>query len=111
MSKSNWNRRSSKVIQMNPGDYWVSGGPRDAPMLQDGDRVRLKVQQIKRRKNWPRMNEKYKEFIEGSKDKIFTVKLKDGAVRGVSYRLATLVEEPMWYFWQEDLMLVKDEEE
>jgi len=78
----------------------VSGGK--APVIQDGDRVKLNVDKIVSRKTYNDLNEQYRNFVEVSSDKVFTAKNVSAHKNIVS-----LVEAPKWYFWAGDLIRVE----
>lgn len=68
--------------------------------FQEGDKVKLDVEKIKRRKDYDKMNPKYKEFVESNVDTIFTAHLERET-------LISLKEQPEWLFWSGSLIKVK----
>lgn len=68
--------------------------------FQEGDKVKLDVEKIMKRKDYEKMNPKYKEFVESSADKVFTVHLERET-------LISLREQPEWLFWSGSLIKVK----
>lgn len=64
--------------------------------VNTGDKVKLKVDVLKSKKNYDIMNPMYKEFVEKSEGVVYT------AVRE-SKVLLHLEEEPRWLFWCGDL--------
>lgn len=68
--------------------------------FQEGDKVKLNVEKITKRKDYEKMNSKYKEFVESSADKVFTVHLERKT-------LISLKEQPEWLFWSGSLIKVK----
>lgn len=68
--------------------------------FQEGDKVKLDVEKIKRRKDYEKMNPRYREFVESNVDTVFTVHLERET-------LISLVEQPEWLFWSGSLVKVK----
>lgn len=68
--------------------------------FQEGDKVKLDVDKIMKRKDYEKMNPKYKEFVESSAGKVFTVHLERET-------LISLNEQPEWLFWSGSLIKVK----
>lgn len=68
--------------------------------FQEGDKVKLDVEKIKRRKDYDKMNPKYKEFVESNVDTIFTAHLERETL--ISFK-----EQPEWLFWSGSLIKVK----
>ena len=76
----------------------------EAKHFEEGDKLMLDINAIKNRKNYSAMNPKYKDFVESSSDKIFTVHKE-------KQNLISLAEEPQWLFWSGDLIKVKEDVE
>lgn len=68
--------------------------------FQEDDKVKLDVEKIMKRKDYEKMNPRYKEFVESSADKVFTVHLERET-------LISLKEQPEWLFWSGSLIKVK----
>lgn len=75
--------------------------------LHDGDLVRVDVDRITGRSDYAHTQQSYRDFVEGSRDKIFTVRLYRKREDGFS-ALAELVGVPNWIFWYGDLIRVKE---
>ena len=76
-------------------------------LIEAGSRVKLKYDQIVSRKDWEKLNQKYKNFVEENKDNEFTVQI-DEKVHNM-YKLVSLKEdptEPKFLFWVGDLILL-----
>ena len=72
--------------------------------IDEGMKVKINVDQIKRNVNYHRMIDEYKEFIESSRDKEFIAHIQNGLVR--------LEGVAKWLFWSGDLIgceEIKDE--
>lgn len=76
-----------------------SGTPSPPQEIVEGDKVRLNVELIKSRKNYSRMAERYKEFVESSEDTVFTAHVE-------RENMISVVEQPRWLFWSGDLVKV-----
>lgn len=70
--------------------------------FREGDKVKLDVEKIKRRKDYGKMNPKYKEFVESNADTVFTAHLERET-------LISLKEQPEWLFWSGSLIKVKED--
>lgn len=70
--------------------------------FQEDDKVKLDVEKIKGRKDYRKMNPKYKEFVESNADTVFTVHLERET-------LISLKEQPEWLFWSGSLIKVKED--
>lgn len=70
--------------------------------FQEGDKVKLDMEKIKRRKDYERLNPRYKEFVESNADTVFTAHLERET-------LISLKEQPEWLFWSGSLIKVKEE--
>ncbi len=74
--------------------------------LHEGERVRLNVDRIMNRKDYTRLTEEYRSFVESSRGKTFTVHLHRKRKDGFS-AMIELAEQPKWLFWYDDLIRVK----
>ena len=72
--------------------------------IQEGESVKLNLENIKNRRNYENMSDKYKSFVETNADKIFTAHLERPT-------LVSFVEEPSWLFYSGDLIKVDSEKE
>lgn len=72
--------------------------------IRDGDKVKLNVQEITSRKNYERMTDEYKTFIDENKDSVFTAHIERRT-------LTSFVEDPRWLFWCGDLLKVREDEQ
>ena len=72
--------------------------------LPEGTKVKLKAEQILQQKD---LNEKYREWVEANKDKVFTCE-KDSTLPNDSKRVVFKEDEsnPKWLFHVTDLELV-----
>ena len=74
-----------------------SGTPSPPQEIAEGDKVKLNVELIKNRKNYPRMAERYREFVESNEGSAFTAHVE-------RENMISVVEEPRWLFWSGDLV-------
>lgn len=81
-----------------------SGNNTPPQKFEDGDLVQLNVEAIKRRQNYPRMSESYKQFVDANVGTVFTVHVERP-------NLISLKEEPKWLFWSGDLIKQEDSDE
>lgn len=70
--------------------------------FNEGDRVKLDVEKITSRKDYERLNPKYREFVESNRDTVFTAHLERDT-------LISFVEQPEWLFWSGILIKVEEE--
>lgn len=70
--------------------------------FNEGDRVKLDVEEITSRKDYERLNPKYREFVESNRDTVFTAHLERDT-------LISFVEQPEWLFWSGILIKVEEE--
>lgn len=78
-----------------------SGTPSPPQEIGEGDKVRLNSELIKARKNYPRMAERYREFVEQNEDTVFTAHVE-------RENMISMIEEPRWLFWSGDLIKADD---
>lgn len=81
-----------------------SGEPTPPQDFSEGENVKLNLENIKSRKNYERMTDNYKAFVEANEDTVFTAHVERP-------NLISFVEEPKWLFWSGDLVKVKHEKE
>lgn len=72
--------------------------------IKEGDKVRLNVEKIKLRKDYPRMQKRYQKFVDDNKDTVFTVHYEKE-----NSDCVTFVEDNTWLFWNGDLKKEGDE--
>lgn len=78
--------------------------------LAEGDKVRLKYDYITSREGYATKSEKYKQFIEDNKDKIFTVEYDANHLDNpIIVALKEDDSEPKWLFWEEFLERVESD--
>lgn len=70
--------------------------------FNEDDRVKLDVEKITSRKDYERLNPKYREFVESNRDTVFTAHLERDT-------LISFVEQPEWLFWSGILIKVEEE--
>ena len=80
-----------------------SGEASPPKKFSEGDKVKLNIQRIKERKNYDRMLDGYKEFVNGNTDTVFTAHVE-------RENMISMAEEPRWLFWSGDLDLVEKAE-
>ena len=72
--------------------------------ISAGDKVKINFEQISKRPDYPKMNEKYRMFVEGNKDTLFTAGV--GLNEGTARNLIPLQEDGTWLFWCGDLVKI-----
>ena len=75
--------------------------PAPPQKIKSGDKVMLDLERIKSRKNYDRMTDLYKEFVNASDGAVFTAKVE-------RENLVSMEEDPRWLFWSGDLILVSE---
>lgn len=70
--------------------------------IQEGEKVRLNLENIKTRQNYGHMTDKYKAFVETNIDTVFTAHIERPT-------LISFVEEPSWLFYSGDLIKIGEE--
>lgn len=75
--------------------------------IRDGDLVTLNVDQITARKDYPRMQGEYRQFVEASRDKVFVAHPYRERPDGIS-ALIELEGVETWLFWYGDLIQVEN---
>ncbi len=75
-------------------------------VIHDGDLVTLDVQQIMGRKEYPRMQEGYRNFVESNRGKIFVAHPHHARADGFSAIME--LEGTDWTFWCGDLIRVEN---
>lgn len=69
--------------------------------FSEGDKVMLNLERIKARKNYDKMSDWYKKFVEENADAVFTAHIERP-------NTISLKEEPIWLFWSGDLDAVSE---
>ena len=75
-------------------------------VIYDGDLVMLNVQRIMGRKEYPRMQEGYRKFVESNRGKIFVAHPHHARRDGFSTIME--LEGTDWTFWYGDLIRVEN---
>ena len=70
--------------------------------IEEGEKIRLNICRIKARKNYDRMAQGYRDFVEAAGDTVFTAHVE-------RENLISLAEEPRWLFWSGDLLKENEE--
>lgn len=65
--------------------------------IEEGEKIRLNIDRIKARKNYARMAQGYRDFVEVSGGTVFTAHVE-------RENMISLAEEPAWLFWSGDLL-------
>lgn len=81
-------------------EYKKNKNKNDVDFIDDGDKVKLDYEKIIKDKKYNKKTDKYKEFVEKNKNKIFTVFFEEKYLG--NKLLACLQEddnEPKWLFW------------
>lgn len=73
--------------------------------LEEGERVKLDVDYIESKNGFSRLNEAYKEFVHGARDRVFTVHLEGSGNKS----LISLLEDQRWLFQRTEVIKVDDE--
>ena len=73
-----------------------AGEPTQPKKFEEGDKVVINLQRVRARKNYDRMLDAYKEFVNSSEGVVFTVHIEKG-------NLISFIENPRWLFWSGDL--------
>jgi len=103
-------RRKMKMTNAQADAYEYYLMIQDTPdelLIGAGSKVKIKYEQIMKRKDYPIMHSDYKKFVETNKETEFTV-LIDEKVHN-KYKMVSLkedVKEPRWLFWVGDLQRV-----
>ena len=73
-----------------------SGEASPPKKFEEGDKVKLNIRRIRERKNYDRMLDAYKEFVNDNQDTVFTAHVEHE-------NMISFAEEPRWLFWSGDL--------
>lgn len=77
-------------------------------VVRDGDLVMLNVQRITGRKEYSKMQEHYRQFVESSHGKIFVAHPRPHHARPDGFSAIVDLEGVDWSFWYGDLIKVED---
>lgn len=80
--------------------------PATDDMLEDGEQVKINVDQIMGRKEWDRLNPNYRAFVQQNRDTVFTAKIRRRSAGGYPV-VIDLVGFDTWSFWSGDLIRMK----
>lgn len=80
-----------------------AGTPSPPKKFEEGEKVRLNIERIKARKNYDKMADAYKEFVDASEGVVFTANVE-------RENMISLVEESKWLFWSGDLEKVHQDD-
>lgn len=78
--------------------------------LNEGDKVILNVSSIKKHPDYPKLSEKYHNFVDSHINDVFTVK-KDENRKDTNTLVCLAEDEDGWLFWTGNLIPVKDGED
>lgn len=83
-----------------------ASGDKSRDVIHDGDLVTLNVDRIMGRKDYPRMQESYRKFVEANRWKVFVAHPRHKRPDGFS---ATVELDGVenWIFWYGDLLRVE----
>ena len=79
-------------------------------IIPEGQKVKLNIKSIKDDVNYPRLTDKYKQWVDGHVDDVFTVEYDIN--HKVNTSLVCLAEdktEPKWLFWTGNLTIIASE--
>lgn len=77
--------------------------PSPPKKFSEGDKITLDIESIKARKNWDKMSDAYKSFVQESAGVVFTAHVE-------RENLISLAERPAWLFWSGDLIAAEPTE-
>ena len=102
------NRQERRSIEkrVRKGDAIRIGGagtPSPPKKFEEGEKLRLNIERIKARKNYDKMADAYKEFVDASEGVVFTAHVE-------RENMISLAEEPKWLFWSGDLEKVPQDD-
>mgnify|MGYP001280896208 CR=1 FL=1 len=103
------NRRALKKKLRDKGSRTLAAGVLESlgNEIRDGDLVALNVDQITARKDYPRMQGEYRQFVEASRDKVFVAHPYRERPDGFS-ALIELEGVETWLFWYGHLIQVEN---
>lgn len=99
LGDNNWRTLAAEILG--------SLGDEIEKKICDGDSVILDVDQIVSRKDYQRMQEEYRQFVESSRNKVFIAHSHRERADGFS-ALIELEGVEKWLFWYGDLIRVKN---
>lgn len=71
--------------------------------IEEGDKIRLDISRVKARKNYGRMAQGYRDFVESAGDTVFTAHVE-------RENMISLTEDPRWLFWSGDLIINREDD-
>lgn len=99
-------KKNRKKLKLLLAEMESQMGSQEDDFIQDGDLVQLDVDRIMSRKEYPKMQEEYRGFVESSRGKTFTAHPYNQKRDGFAAKIE-LKEEPRWLFWSGDVILVE----
>lgn len=79
-------------------------------MLEDGEQVKINVEQIMGREEWNKLNSDYQAFVQQNRDTVFTARIRRRSPGGYPV-IVDLDEFDTWSFWSGDLIRLKKKKE
>ena len=95
-----------KSVRTHAADILNSLGDAVNDIIRDGDLVTLNVQRITGRKEYRHMQERYRQFVESSRGKVFVARSHHARSEGFSAVME--LEGIEWTFWYGDLIRVEN---
>lgn len=74
--------------------------------FNEGDKVRLNIEAIKKHQDYPKLTRKYHDFIDSHADDVFTIK-KDNGRKDTNTLVCLAEDKDGWLFWTGNLTLVE----
>ena len=76
--------------------------------LGEGDKVKINLSRIRKNKDYKKFSNKYINFLNENKDKIFTIERPTGRLNNWRniWSLAEDMSDPKWCFYESDLVRV-----
>lgn len=76
--------------------------------LEEGDKVKINLSRIRKNKDYKKFSNKYINFLNENKDKIFTVERPAGRLNSWEniWSLVEDISDPKWCFHESDLIRV-----
>lgn len=77
--------------------------------LKEGSKVKINISRIRKNKDYKKFSNKYIDFLNENKDKIFTIERPSGRLNGWKniWSLAEDISDPKWCFYESDLVRIK----
>lgn len=80
--------------------------PATDDMLEEGEQVKINVDQIMEREEWDRLNPDYRTFVQQNRDTVFMAKIRRRSPGGYPV-IIDLDGLDTWSFWSGDLIRLK----